>query len=394
MFAMKIKRALQLGLTTSLVCGGLLWTSSAVGEDDVADLLKMIAQAGPDGRGSAAARNASEQLAARGIDVLPKLLQGIDTDNVVVANWCRVALDAIVERERKRANPQFPVAVLQQYAADPQRQGRARRHVLRLLDDIEPEFRETLLLKLVEDPEFRRDAIDLVLSRGDEAKARKDEDAAAREYQRAFRNARDVRQITTAADRLKAIGVDVDIVEHMGFITRWRLLGPFDAPERSGFDTKFPPESAVDLAARYNGKDDKTISWKRYDTADRLGQVNLVLAIAPVKEAVGYAHSEFISPRRQTVELRCGADDNLSVWLNGEQILARRQWLNGTRLDRFTAPAELKKGKNQILVKVCQGPQHKNPAVPNNWSMQLRFCDRTGASVGLKSTLRPLVKND
>ena len=47
----------------------------------------------------------------------------------------------------------------------------------------------------------------------------------------------------------------------------------------------------------------------------------------------------------------------------------------------------LKRGRNRMLVKVCQGPQHKNPAVPNNWSMQLRICDAQGGGVGVTNGL-------
>ena len=77
----------------------------------------------------------------------------------------------------------------------------------------------------------------------------------------------------------------------------------------------------------------------------------------------------------------CGADDNCTVWLNGEKVLAREQWLNGTRFDRFVAPIKLKVGRNTLLVKVCQGPQHKDPEVSNNWSMQLRLCDNQGQGI-------------
>jgi hypothetical protein len=93
----------------------------------------------------------------------------------------------------------------------------------------------------------------------------------------------------------------------------------------------------------------------------------------------------------QQVDLRCGADDNLTVWINGKIAFRRLQWLNGTRLDRFTAKSTLKKGRNRVLVKVCQGPQHKNPAVPNNWSLQVRFCDADGLGIRLRSGL-PAVK--
>jgi hypothetical protein len=85
--------------------------------------------------------------------------------------------------------------------------------------------------------------------------------------------------------------------------------------------------------------------------------------------------------------LRAGADDNLTVWLNGRKVFAREQWLNGIRFDRFVAPVELDEGTNRLLVKICQGPQHVNPDVPNNWTFQLRLCDPQGAGVPFTSTL-------
>ena len=70
--------------------------------------------------------------------------------------------------------------------------------------------------------------------------------------------------------------------------------------------------------------------------------------------AVGYAYAEIESPSEQKVELRCSADDNLTVWLNGDKVLAREQWLNGTRLDRFVVPVTLAAGTNKLVVKICQ----------------------------------------
>ena len=42
---------------------------------------------------------------------------------------------------------------------------------------------------------------------------------------------------------------------------------------------------------------------------------------------------------------------------------------------------------NELLVKVCQGPQHKDPQVANNWSLQLRFCDASGKGLAAASSL-------
>ncbi|HEY2250596.1 MAG TPA: hypothetical protein VGH74_06030, partial [Planctomycetaceae bacterium] len=68
-------------------------------------------------------------------------------------------------------------------------------------------------------------------------------------------------------------------------------------------------------------------------------------------------------------------------------VLAREQWLNGTRFDRFITPITLVEGRNTLLVKVCQGPQHKDPEVPNNWSLQLRLCDEHGRGVAFKTAV-------
>ena len=53
----------------------------------------------------------------------------------------------------------------------------------------------------------------------------------------------------------------------------------------------------------------------------------------------------------------------------------------GSGDDRFIVGAKLKAGSNSLLVKICQGPKHVNPEVPNNWTFQLRLCDVTGGGV-------------
>jgi len=112
----------------------------------------------------------------------------------------------------------------------------------------------------------------------------------------------------------------------------------------------------------------------------------------PVNDyAVAYAYAEFDSPSEQHVELRCSADDNLSVWLNGKKMFAREQWLNAARLDRFVTPVVLASGKNRVLVKICQGPQPRDPEIPNNWSFQLRFCDSEGVGVKVSQSSPPAV---
>ena len=383
-------------LMAGAVVGWLIGPAGSVSPaDEIDDLLAAVAQSGPGGRGSAAARTATLRLSRGGLELLPQLLEAMDTDNIVAANWYRTVYETITRRELARDPvPEFPVSFLKTYIANPKRQGRVRRLVLDLVDRLEPGTTAALIPGMLADPEFRDEAVAVALSRGDRAKQAGQTAEAIGEYRKAFRSARNPGQVGTAANKLKGVGQDVSVVTQMGFITHWHLLGPFDAPGTTGFELVLPPEkqvvAGVDLKATFVGKGGGRIKWIRHHSSDQLGQSNLIRAIAAVKEAVGYAYTEVISPRKQTVQIRCGADDNLTIWLNGKQVLRHLQWLNGTRLDRFRTTVTLKSGRNRILVKVCQGPQHKNPAVPNNWSLQVRICDASGGGVGVTSGLKAL----
>jgi len=389
---MRVNRVSLLGgLAAWLILGGML------SADEIADDLATVSKVGPGGRGSGPARTATLRLSRSGLELLPRLLESMDTDNVVAANWYRTVYETITRRELARDPvPEFPVSLLKTYITDPRRRGRARRLVLDLLERLEPGTTKRLIPGLLDDPEFRDDAVTSALSRGDRAKQAGRAAEAIAEYRKAFRAARNPGQVGTAADKLKGVGQEVSVVAQMGFVIDWHLLGPFDAPGTTGFELVLPPETqvktGVDLKATYVGKGGGRIKWIRHHSSDRFGQSNLNQSIAAVKEAVGYAYTEIISPRTQAVQIRCGADDNLTIWLNGQQVLRRLQWLNGTRLDRFRASVTLKQGRNRMLVKICQGPQHKNPAVPNNWSLQLRICDQQGGGVGATSGLPPLAK--
>lgn len=355
--------------------------------DDIAGLLETIGRVGSQGVGSAMARTASDQLAELEIEILPELLAAMNTPDIVAANWYRTVYERIVFKELEQEDPDFPTEWLQEFIRDASRHGRTRRLVVQLVEELTPGYYRSILPTLLDDTEFRSEAVEFVLDRGTAFQNEGDTESAKLDFQAALKHAREVDQITFAADRLQALGFEFDIARQMGFITRWYVVGPFDAPGKSGFDKRFPPEESIDLAASYVGVDRSEIQWNILETKDRLGQINFVQAIAPTAEAVCYVYTELDSPQQQEVQMRCGADDNLSVWLNGENICSRRQWLNGTRLDRFSVPALLRKGRNRLLVKVCQGPQHQDPTVTNNWSMRLRFCDPSGAGVILRSAL-------
>lgn len=360
---------------------------SSLADDDVDRAISIIRKAGPGAVASQEVRLARDQLAQQNASILPKLLVAMDTTNIVAANWYRTAFEEISNLEFSKPTPAFPRPDIEDYVRDAKRSGRPRRLGLALLERLDPAIREQLMSSWLDDPEFRRDAVDAVLKQGDVAKSKQSVDAAREFYERGFRHARDSDQVLQTVSKLKSVGKDVDPVSHLGFVTRWWLVGPFPAEQTSGFRAQFPPQKQVDLSAEYQNSEGQKLRWKLHQTSNLLGEVNLIQAIAAVREAVGYAYTELDAPREQFVQLRCSADDNLSVWLNGQPVLAREQWLNGTRMDRFVTPVTLQKGLNRVLVKICQGPQHVSPEVPNNWTFQLRFCDETGGAADFRTML-------
>lgn len=382
-------RTSLLALTVALACGAAL---PAAEPSRPAELLAVFAQAGPDGAGAAEAAAALRELEPYGSEILPEVLDALDTENVLAANWARAVYERIVADELAHSSPEFPLPLLEAFVADARRAGRARRLVWQLVERLEPGFGAQLLPSLLGDREFRDDAVAQQLVQGEQAAAAGDVEAALACYRSAFKHARDPHQVTTAAQRLEMAGAPVNIAAHLGLVTAWQIVGPFPAPKKTGFSLAFPPEespAAIDLSATFAGAQGATLAWQGVATNDPLGQLDLNAALGPTAEAIGYAYAEIHSATEQSGELRCGADDNLSVWLNGEIAFAREQWLNGIRFDRFSAPVVLRAGINRVLVKVCQGPQHTDPEVPNNWSLVVRFCDAEGAGLQFENRTPP-----
>ena len=238
------------------------------------------------------------------------------------------------------------------------------------------------------DPEFRADAVEVLLAAGTKAVDAADLETAKQKFTLAFEHARDSQQVVRAADRLKALGSVVDVPAQLGLVVDWWLLGPFAAPGFSGFDQVFPPEERVDLAAEYTGADGQPIRWLRHHTDDPLGLVNLVQGVAPAAEAVGYAYAELDAPRDMPVQLRTGADDNCTVWLNGQKVFGRQQWLNGIRLDRFVTPVQLcKRARTNCWSKSARARSTKIRKCPTTGRCNCGFATRTARGMQLENLL-------
>ena len=318
----------SLGLAFLLL---IVAVQSSPANDDVADLLKQVRAVGPQGTGSAPARAACDRLVSRGPTVLPAILEAMDTPDTVAANWLRSAFDRIVDAAGKDGKGIDTDALLR-FAKEPKRQGRARRLALDLVEDLRPGTRIGLLRGWTNDPEFRYDAIDQALADLDRDKDLPAEKRSA-VLRDLFASTRDLTQSKTVAAKLKGLGTTVSVADHFGFLRDWYVIGPFDAHGMKGFKSVYPPEEKIDLAASYDGKD-KRVGWKRYRSPETPGGahvalINLREPLGDAEDAVAYAYTAIEVNDPREVEFRGAADDNLSVWVNGNarfRIRGVSQW--------------------------------------------------------------------
>ena len=349
------------------------WVTSAKSTEDAIAALVAV---GPKGEGNEAASRAWAKVAELGAAELPALLEAMDKANGLGQNWLRAAVDAIVDNTLKEGG-KLPGKELNQFLSDVSHAPTSRRLAFELLEKASPKRAAKLVPSFIDDPapELRRDAVSLVL---DEAGSAPDKDSACSLYDKALRAARDVDQIKVAVKALREREREVDLPRVMGFLVRWRVIGPFDNTDRKGFAVPYPPEEKIDFSATNEGKDGK-VKWTDFATSDEYGMVDVNLEFGELKEVVAYAHTTFESGEARPVQFRLGCKNAWKVWLNDELLFARDEYHRGMRIDQYVISAQLKKGANAILVKLCQNEQKESWT--KQWQFQFRVTDASGTAV-------------
>lgn len=358
------------------LCAVVWGCSAAVGMgQDVQSLVIRIKAVGKEGVGNAEAAKALKQLVVLGPNVMPEVLSGMDDATPVAANWLRAAVEAMQDKA-VNSGQKVPADKLEAFLADKAHSPRARRLAYECLVRADPKTPERWLPKLLDDPagELRRDAVarklDQVLAKQATRKALED----------LLGYARDRDQINALAKELKEKhGVEIDLTRQFGFVTRWLLIGPFDNTKGVGFNNVYPPEKGIDLKASYLSKDNKLVGWQEHVTDKELGLVDLNSAVGKLKGAASYAYAAVASESERPVEIRAASNNAVRIWLNGKEIYFREEYHHGKEIDQHVGKGVLIKGRNAILIKVCQNEQTEDWA--QLWSFHLRVCDALGAAV-------------
>lgn len=194
-------------------------------------------------------------------------------------------------------------------------------------------------------------------------------------------SARHPDQMVEIVKRLDKEGIDINQSRLFGFLTVWRLIGPFDNVGSKNFDKEFPIEADFvqgKLKDSYEGKTGNA-EWKSEETDNPEGNVDIAKAYNNEKGCIVYAHTVYVSDRDQPAELRLGTSNANKAWVNGKLVISNEVYHTGQQIDQYTGTIQLKKGKNQILLKICQNEQTEQWA--QLFAFQVRVCDASGKAI-------------
>ncbi len=128
------------------------------------------------------------------------------------------------------------------------------------------------------------------------------------------------------------------------FIRDWLVCGPYRQAGAVGakalFDIPFGPE-----------KRESPIDWKTVPVADHAD----LAGIFPGQEnCAAYLRTRVVAAQDGAALLLLGSDDGVKAWLNGK-VIHRNNIDRGEVADQDIVPIQLKKGPNDLLLKITQG---------------------------------------
>ncbi|MFO0938621.1 MAG: hypothetical protein U0798_19130 [Gemmataceae bacterium] len=362
---------------TSLIAAfaaSLISTGDSLG-NDVTDSLRTIRSVGREGQGNEAAAKASRNVISAGLPALIPTLEAFAGSSATAKNWLRSSVSAIVDAESAAARP-LPADSLSAFVSKKSNDPEARAIAFKLLATVKPDAAQAMQPTFIDDAslELRRDAISVRLKKDAE-----NTDA----LMTLFEATRDLDQAEQIAKLLEQKGKKVDLTAHFGYFTTWNLCGPFDSTKGVGFAQSFPAEQGYVAGKKYPGKGGTTVGWKTVTTKAAYGMVDINKELGKSMDAVAYATVQFDSDSDRPCEVRVGSKNAVHIYLNGKKLFEREAYHHGYNMDQHVGFGVLKKGANEVVLKVVQNNQKENWA--QDWGFNLRICDETGGKLPLKS---------
>ena len=369
-----IRRLNQRTIRLSILFAVAFSTSALLVDSDFAqaenslESIKLLQSLSSGDENALAAAKAIKQLGKANDVTLMQSLAAMKGATPIGRNWLLGLANSLYRKTGKSKTSE-----LTKFLSDPNQNGEARYIVFQWLTANNDAMRKELLGKMNEDssPELRYLAIDEAMKSKLEIK----------QLSPLLEAARHPSQVVSIIEKLKELGETIDQSKQLGFLPKWRLIGPFDNVGTVNFDKVFPIENdGVQGAfkAAYEGKAE-TVKWKEETSEAADGMVDLAKIYSNEKGCIIYAATEFESEKDQDAEVRLGCINGNKIWVNGKLAMSNEVYHTGSQIDQYVEPIQLKAGKNQILLKLCQNEQKDSWA--QVYQFQLRICDSTGKAI-------------
>ncbi len=132
-------------------------------------------------------------------------------------------------------------------------------------------------------------------------------------------------------------------------IRAWKLVGPFAKADGD------PKLETVELdPTKPIARGDHVLAWSDAEGDLANGFVDLEVLVSKLANQWAYAATTIHAARAREAEMSVGSDDQITVWLNGEQVFdfeGDRGW--SADQDHFNV--KLREGDNRLLVRIGQG---------------------------------------
>ncbi|QDS98473.1 coiled-coil domain-containing protein [Adhaeretor mobilis] len=136
------------------------------------------------------------------------------------------------------------------------------------------------------------------------------------------------------------------------YVDTWYILGPFDNAGRANIHKQFPPESLVDLDAKYRSSaSDALIGWEFYQST----KAKIAPRHLQSDYVIYYAWTELHFESATDAWIAVGSDDRSDLWINDIRVWSSSDTLKVWRIDEGMRRVRFQAGLNKILYRVENG---------------------------------------
>ena len=149
------------------------------------------------------------------------------------------------------------------------------------------------------------------------------------------------------------------------YVDTWQLIGPWPNPGRKNLNTKFPPETVVNLDAVYQGgrKDDipMAIHWEFFQVPskvagkDRTPMVPIITPPGLADYEIYYGYTELWFDDQADLWVAIGSDDQSKVWINDQLIWKSADYHKSWVPNEGLRKVHFRKGINRVLYRLENG---------------------------------------